>query len=67
MSRLSGDSPRQGRGRESFPAHDDDPPRGRSGAVIGDDASGARLRERRDDPSGRRSLTGLEFRRRRSI
>jgi hypothetical protein len=67
MSRLSFDSSRQGRGGESSPAREDDSPRGRSGAAAGDDAFGARLRERRDDPAGRRSLTGLEFRRQRSM
>jgi len=36
----------------------------RSGATLKDEAGGARLR--REDPCGRRSLTGLEFRRQRS-
>jgi hypothetical protein len=39
----------------------------RSGAALNNEAGGARLRRLRDDPSGRRSLTGLEFRRLRSI
>jgi hypothetical protein len=45
----------------------DDTTRGRSTASINDDTAGARLQRQRDDPAGRRSLTGLEFRRRRSI
>jgi len=67
MSRLSSDSSRQGRGGESSSPREENRTHGRSGAEGGDDAFGARLRERRDDPAGRRSLTGLEFRRRRSM
>jgi hypothetical protein len=67
MSRRAFDSARHGRRGEPSSAREDDSPRGRSGAEAGDDAFGARLRERRDDPAGRRSLTGLEFRRRRSM
>jgi hypothetical protein len=41
---------------------------GRSAAEAFDAAAGAtRARRPREDPSGRRSLTGLEFRRQRSI
>jgi hypothetical protein len=67
LSRLAFGGARQGRGGDSSPTREEDGPRGRSAAAAGDDASGTRLRERRDDPCGRRSLTGLEFRRQRSI
>jgi hypothetical protein len=45
----------------------DEASQGRSSAAIGDETGGARIRRQRDDPAGRRSLTGLEFRRQRSI
>jgi hypothetical protein len=46
----------------------EDTRRGRVGASINDDTAGARLLRRQpEDPAGRRSLTGLEFRRQRSI
>jgi len=46
----------------------DDRTAGRSPAeVFADEASGPRARRTREDPSGRRSLTGLEFRCQRSI
>ena len=57
---------RPGRGGEHAAADDDQESQGRSGASIADDAAGGHLRRQRDDPSGRRSLTGLEFRRQRS-
>lgn len=54
-------------GGESAASADDVAFHGRSRASIDDDTRGARLGRQRDDPSGRRSLTGLEFRRQRSI
>jgi hypothetical protein len=46
----------------------DDRGSGRSSTdAFADEASAARPRRPREDPSGRRSLTGLEFRRQRSI
>ena len=40
---------------------------GRPSIASEEDAGRSRLRRPREDPSGRRSLTGLEFRRRRRI
>jgi hypothetical protein len=54
------------RGAEAAFSIDDDVSYGRSGRVIGDEGVLTRLGRRREDPSGRRSLTGLEFRRQRS-
>jgi hypothetical protein len=46
----------------------DDRASGRSSIeAFADEATVSRPRRPREDPSGRRSLTGLEFRRRRSI
>ena len=66
---LFENSRRPGRGGGELSDFDaDDTRRGRSGASINDDTAGARLlRRQREDPAGRRSLTGLEFRRQRSI
>ena len=59
---------RPGRGGGSAGAGADEMRQGRSAASINDDAGGARLlRRQREEPSGRRSLTGLEFRRRPTI
>ena len=55
-----------GRGGESA-GYDAEISRGRSLVAAHDDAADVRARRRREDPSGRRSLTGLEFRRRRSL
>jgi hypothetical protein len=67
MTRLLVDNIRRpGRGGERAGVDDEGTPRGRSGTSINDENSGVRLRGHRDDPAGRRSLTGLEFRRRRS-
>ena len=55
-----------GRSRDSASVAEDTASHGRSGATLNDEAGGARLRRLRDDPCGRRSLTGLEFRRQRS-
>ncbi len=57
---------RPGRGGGSTEADTDEGRRGRAAASINDDTAGARLRHP-EDPSGRRSLTGIEFRRLRSI
>ena len=67
MSRIVFDSDRQAR-RSANPGAvvDHTASNGRSGAALNDEAGGARIRRQRDDPSGRRSLTGLEFRRQRS-
>jgi hypothetical protein len=49
------------------PDYDDEPAStGRSAAASVEGGRGARLPKLRDDPRGRRSLTGLEFRRQRS-
>jgi hypothetical protein len=67
MTRMSVDDDRRlGRSRESASGAEDWASHGRSGATLSDEAGGARIRRLRDDPSGRRSLTGLEFRRQRS-
>ena len=59
---------RPGRGGGSAGADAAEARHGRSLASIDDDTAGARrLRRQREDPSGRGSLTGLEFRRLRSI
>ena len=62
-------SRRPGRGGGELPdVGGEDTRQGRAGASINDDTAGARLlRRQREDPAGRRSLTGLEFRRQRSI
>jgi hypothetical protein len=67
MSRLPFDHERLGRSGESELDADEQPSYGRSGAALNNQAGGAHRRRLREDPSGRRSLTGLEFRRRRSI
>ena len=67
MSRIVFENDRQpGRTGESRAVADDTASHGRSGATLNDEAGGARIRRQREDPSGRRSLTGLEFRRQRS-
>jgi hypothetical protein len=67
MTRLLENSRRPGRGGEPAGADADESRQGRA-ASINDDTGGARLlRRQREDPCGRRSLTGLEFRRLRSI
>jgi hypothetical protein len=59
---------RPGRGGGSTEAGADEGRQGRAAASINDDTAGARLlRRQREDRSGRRSLTGTEFRRLRSI
>jgi len=66
MTRLLVDNIRRpGRGGERAGFDEEGAPRGRSGTSIDDESGGARLRRQRDDPAGRRSLTGLEFRRQR--
>ena len=68
MTRLLFENHRRpGRGGEPAVAGGDEGRQGRSAASINDDTAGARLRRQPEDPSGRRSLTGLEFRRLRSI
>jgi hypothetical protein len=65
---LIENSRRPGRGGGEFAGLDaDDTQHGRSGSSINEDSGGARLRRQRDDPAGRRSLTGVEFRRQRSV
>ena len=54
---------RLGRGGDASVSSEDEGAQGRSGHSLHDDAGGARVRRPREDPSGRRSLTGLEFRR----
>ncbi len=63
---LFGDDRRQGRGGDSA-GNDAEASHGRSVVAAHDDAAAERGRRPREDPSGRRSLTGLEFRRRRSL
>jgi len=63
---LMDDIRRPGRGGDRAGVDEEATAHGRSGASINDDSGGARLRRQRDDPAGRRSLTGLEFRRQRS-
>lgn len=60
------DERRPARGGDAAFSADDEMSSGRSGRVIGDDGTLARFGRRREDPCGRRSLTGLEFRRQRS-
>jgi hypothetical protein len=68
MSRLRIDHDlRLGRSTESSAGADEGASRGRSGVARHDEARGASGDRRPEDPSGRRSLTGLEFRRQRSI
>jgi hypothetical protein len=68
MSRLLFDNDRRpARGAGRADAGGDELFHGRSQVSIDDETGGARIRRRREDPSGRRSLTGLEFRRQRSI
>jgi hypothetical protein len=63
MSRLLLENNRRS-GRVGGSADADDARQGRAAASIDDDAAGARVvRRQRDDRSGRRSLTGTEFRR----
>jgi hypothetical protein len=65
---LSENSRRPGRGGGAIAGVDaDETPHGRSAASIDDDTASVRLLRQRKDPAGRRSLTGLEFRRQRSI
>jgi hypothetical protein len=67
VTRGSRDDERQrSRAGETRFSTDDEISNGRSGRVIGDDGTLARLGRRREDPCGRRSLTGVEFRRQRS-
>jgi hypothetical protein len=67
MTRLRFDSDlRLGRSGPA-PDADEDASHGRSVTMLNDEAGGTRIRWRRDDPSVRRSLTGVEFRRQRSI
>jgi hypothetical protein len=63
---LRDDERLRSRGGETAFSIDDDVSYGRSGRVIGDEGVLARLGRRREDQSGRRSLTGVEFRRQRS-
>lgn len=68
MTRLLENNRRPGRGGGSTEAETDERRQGRASASINDDTAGARLLRRDpEDPSGRRSLTGIEFRRLRSI
>ena len=55
-----------GRGGDAAASPEDETSPGRSGRSISDEGR-SRARRPREDPSGRRSLTGLEFRRQRSI
>jgi hypothetical protein len=64
---LSENSRRPGRGGDHGAGAEDNTISGRSLSAINEDAGSSRLRRPREDPSGRRSLTGLEFRRQRSI
>ena len=67
MTRLLVDNIRRpGRGGERAGLDDEATQDGRCASSINDDGGGARSRRQRDDPAGRRSLTGLEFRRQRS-
>jgi hypothetical protein len=68
MSRLLFDNDRRYRLR-SVPAvpADEQAAQGRFSASLDEEAGAARVRRQREDPSGRRSLTGLELRRQRSI
>jgi hypothetical protein len=64
---LFENSRRPGRGGGEL-SDAEDTRRGRAGELINDDTAAARLLRRQpEDPAGRRSLTGLEFRRQRSI
>jgi hypothetical protein len=62
---LFDDDRRQGRGGESTRG-DEETSRGRSITAGCEDPTGSRTRRPREDPSGRGSLTGVEFRRQRS-
>jgi hypothetical protein len=65
---LFENSRRPGRGGELSDVDADDTRHGRAGASLNDDIAAARrLRRQREEQTGRRSLTGLEFRRQRSI
>ena len=64
---LSEHSRRPGRGGKSGGSAEAHTLSGRASSAINEDSSAARIRRPREDPSGRRSLTGLEFRRQRSI
>jgi hypothetical protein len=63
---LRDDDQQRSRGGDTGFSVDDEISSGRSGRVIGDDGTLTRLGRRREDPCGRRSLTGVEFRRQRS-
>jgi hypothetical protein len=63
---VSNDDRLRSRGGDAPFSVDDEISHGRSGRVVGDDAALTRLGRRREDPCGRRSLTGLELRRQRS-
>lgn len=68
MTRLRWEDSRvPGRGGESAGSAEEHTLSGRASSAIGEDSGAARVRRPREDPSGRRSLTGLEFRRQRSI
>ena len=69
MSRPFFESDRRSRLRSVPAVAVDDPTTDGRSAVTSfdDDARAARARRHRDDPSGRRSLTGREFRRPRSL
>jgi hypothetical protein len=64
---LFENSRRPGRGGDNGAGAEEDALSGRASSAIDEDAGRARVRRPREDPSGRRSLTGLEFRRQRSI
>lgn len=66
MTRLRYEDSRRP-GGESGSGAGEDTMNGRSLSAINQDSGGARIRRPHEDPSGRRSLTGLEFRRLRSI
>jgi hypothetical protein len=63
---LRDDERQRSRGGDTAFSIDSEMSNGRSGRVIGDEGVLARLGRRREDPCGRRSLTGVEFRRQRS-
>jgi len=63
---LRDDNRRPARGGDVPFSIDDEASSGRSRTGIHEDGAPARVGRLRDDPGGRRSLTGLEFRRQRS-
>ena len=68
MTRLLVESDwRFGRGGDAASASEDEGSYGRSSGSLNDESGRARIRRPREDPAGRRSLTGLEFGRQRSI